>query len=155
MRTSLSLQFVSLCFLRNRCCGLLCFTKKQRGTSWDTNVITKPSNTLLLHKGGLNSEASVRLSSLMWAQLRDLVKELSSPSKKWGQFGNFFFSFQFYKPIRIFMTVDEEELASLTWRGCQGGYRKPGVMGRGAGKKGVIPTKTVDWIQVSKKTENN
>ena len=29
MRTSLSPQFVSLCFLLNRCCGLLCFTRKK------------------------------------------------------------------------------------------------------------------------------
>lgn len=34
---------------------------------------------------------------------------------------------KFYKPIRIFMTVDKEKLISSTYRGCQEGYRKPGV----------------------------
>lgn len=52
------------------------------------------------------------------------------------------------------MTVDRENLVSSTWRGCQGGYRKPGVSDGGREERHNQPGE-LDWTEVSKKTKNN
>lgn len=67
----------------------------------------------LPHKGSLNSAIFVHLSELTWAQLRELVKGFSPAFKEMKTLCKlpffFFFFKKFYKPIRIFMTADEEK----------------------------------------------